>query len=154
MRLFRTGSPLKTSFLQKIRGLKETPKTLYQLDLTTPGMSPMFAISRKHKRESLNFLKNPLERPVIWQRLRKRTGEEFLGSLFKALIASERSSSLLEKSDTTFFSCCLLSHFRDTIFSLFFCLAIEDFLAIKLLSLVTFCELDLFVFACDLDRFY
>ncbi len=36
----------------------------YQLALKIPGMRPWLAISRKQIRESLNFLKQPLARPV------------------------------------------------------------------------------------------
>ena len=83
---------------------------IYQLALKIPGINPLFAISRKQRRESLNFLRVPLDLPVIWQRLRKRTGEEFLGSLLRVTTAAERSSSLLERSKIVFFSIWRLSH--------------------------------------------
>ena len=37
-----------------------------------PGISPRSARFRKHKRQSLNFLRKPRARPQIWQRLRAR----------------------------------------------------------------------------------
>ncbi len=89
---------------------REHKRKNYQLALKIPGMSPLFAISRKQRRESLNFLRQPLDLPVIWQRLRKRTGEEFLGSLLSETTAAARSSSLLDRSKIVFFSIWRLSH--------------------------------------------
>lgn len=94
-------------------------------------MSPLFAISLKHKRDNLNFLRHPLALPVIWQRLRKRTGEEFLGNLLREAIALRRSSSLNLRSRIIFLSCCRFSHFSFTSLSLLFCLAMEELFAIK-----------------------
>ncbi len=102
----------------------------YQLAFTTPGIIPLLASSLKQRRDNLNFFNTPLERPVNWQRLLRRTGEEFLGSLLRAIIAPRRSSSLLFKSFTTSFSCLRFSHFRLTKRSRFFCLATEDDFAI------------------------
>lgn len=112
----------------------EAPSRLgdYQLALTIPGMRPWLAISRKQSLESLNFLKNPLARPVNWQRLRRRTGEEFLGILFKASTALSRSSMGLVMSRITCFNAWRFSHLVFTILSRFFCLAIEDFFAMSI----------------------
>jgi hypothetical protein len=41
----------------------------YQLDLTTPGISPLSASERKHKRQTPNLRKNPRGRPQSWHRL-------------------------------------------------------------------------------------
>ncbi|OFV94840.1 MAG: hypothetical protein A3F68_05835 [Acidobacteria bacterium RIFCSPLOWO2_12_FULL_54_10] len=41
----------------------------YQLALRTPGISPLRAFERKHKRHILNFLKNARGRPHKGQRL-------------------------------------------------------------------------------------
>jgi hypothetical protein len=37
--------------------------------LTTPGISPLRASERKHKRQTPNFLRNPRGRPQSWHRL-------------------------------------------------------------------------------------
>src|SRR4029078_87677 len=95
-----------------------------------PGIMPLLAISRKQRRESLNFLKNPRARPVSWQRLRRRTGEELRGNLLRAILASCLSSSLLFISRMIFFKRCRFSHLRFTSFSRLFCFAIEDLVAI------------------------
>ena len=77
-----------------------------------PGIMPLFAISRKQRRESLNFLRNPRARPVSWQRLRSRTGEELRGILLSAILASWRSSSLLFISRMIFFEALSLFPFK------------------------------------------
>ena len=41
----------------------------YQLDFTTPGISPLSASPRKHKRHMPNLRRNPRGRPHSWQRL-------------------------------------------------------------------------------------
>ena len=41
----------------------------YQLDLTTPGISPLRASPRKQRRHTPNFRRNALGRPQSWQRL-------------------------------------------------------------------------------------
>jgi hypothetical protein len=41
----------------------------YQLDLTTPGISPLSASARKHKRQMPNLRRNPRGRPQSWHRL-------------------------------------------------------------------------------------
>ncbi len=41
----------------------------YQLDLTTPGISPLSARLRKHKRQTPNLRKKARGRPQSWQRL-------------------------------------------------------------------------------------
>ena len=41
----------------------------YQLDFTTPGISPFNASERKHKRQTPNLRKKARGRPQIWQRL-------------------------------------------------------------------------------------
>jgi len=41
----------------------------YQLDLTTPGISPLSASERKHKRHTPNLRRNPRGRPQSWHRL-------------------------------------------------------------------------------------
>lgn len=109
---------------------KELP---YQLALTTPGIKPVFAISRKHSLESLNFFKTPRERPVSWHRLQRRTGEELRDILFKVTLAALRSSSLLSMSMMIFFRFWRLSHFSCTRRSRFFCFAIQVFVIFLLL---------------------
>jgi len=52
---------------------------LYQLAFLTPGIKPLEAISRNWIREIPNKRMYPLGRPVILQRLCKRTGEAFFG---------------------------------------------------------------------------
>src|ERR1019366_916363 len=42
---------------------------LYQLDLTTPGISPLSASARKHRRQRPNLRRKARGRPQIWQRL-------------------------------------------------------------------------------------
>lgn len=108
----------------------EAPSRIdYQLALTTPGINPWLAISLKQRRDNLNFLKNPLDLPVSWQRFLRRIGEEFFGILFKASTAFRRSSMGLVISRMTCFSSWRFSHLFLTSLSLFFCLAIEDFFA-------------------------
>ncbi len=102
---------------------------IYQLAFTIPGMSPWFAISLKQRRESLNFLKNPLALPVNWHRFFKRTGDEFFGILFKESTACKRSSIGFVISKIIPFKALRLSQPFRTILSRFFCLAIEDFFA-------------------------
>jgi hypothetical protein len=41
----------------------------YQLDLTTPGISPLSANPRKHRRQTPNLRRKPRGRPQSWQRL-------------------------------------------------------------------------------------
>ena len=41
----------------------------YQLDLTTPGISPLRASERKHRRHTPNFRRKARGRPQSWQRL-------------------------------------------------------------------------------------
>ncbi len=41
----------------------------YQLDFTTPGISPLSASERKHKRQQPNLRRNARGRPQSWQRL-------------------------------------------------------------------------------------
>ena len=41
----------------------------YQLDFTTPGISPFSASPRKHRRQMPNLRKNARGRPQSWQRL-------------------------------------------------------------------------------------
>jgi hypothetical protein len=41
----------------------------YQLDLMTPGISPLSASDRKHKRHTPNLRRKPRGRPHSWQRL-------------------------------------------------------------------------------------
>src|SRR6202167_5963810 len=41
----------------------------YQLDLTTPGISPLSARPRKHRRQTPNLRRNARGRPQSWQRL-------------------------------------------------------------------------------------
>src|SRR5882757_11259174 len=41
----------------------------YQLDLTTPGISPLRARLRKQRRHTPNFLRKARGRPQSWQRL-------------------------------------------------------------------------------------
>jgi hypothetical protein len=43
--------------------------SFHQLDLTTPGISPLEAIVLKHMRQIPNFLKKALGRPQMGQRL-------------------------------------------------------------------------------------
>ena len=94
-----------------------------------PGMRPWLAISRKQRRESLNLRRNPRERPVNWQRLRRRIGEEFLGILLRASTAARRSSIVRSMSRITPLRAVLFSHLFFTIRSRFFCLATCDFFA-------------------------
>src|SRR5260370_15153502 len=42
---------------------------LYQLDLTTPGISPLRASERKQRRHTPNLRRNARGRPQSWQRL-------------------------------------------------------------------------------------
>lgn len=90
----------------------------------------MLASSRKHKRDSLNFLRYPLARPVSWHRFLRRTGDELRDILLSVVCAANRSSSVLFKSRTIFFNSWRLSHLSLTRRSRLFCFAIEDFLAI------------------------
>jgi hypothetical protein len=41
----------------------------YQLDFTTPGISPLSASDRKHKRQTPNLRRKPRGRPQSWHRL-------------------------------------------------------------------------------------
>jgi hypothetical protein len=41
----------------------------YQLDLTTPGISPLSASARKHKRQTPNLRRKPRGLPQSWHRL-------------------------------------------------------------------------------------
>src|ERR1035437_8355911 len=41
----------------------------YQLDLTTPGISPLSASDRKQRRQTPNLRRNARGRPPSWQRL-------------------------------------------------------------------------------------
>jgi len=43
--------------------------SFYQLDFTTPGISPFSAKDLKHKRQMPNLRRNPRGRPHNWQRL-------------------------------------------------------------------------------------
>src|SRR5580700_5594773 len=43
--------------------------SVYQLDLTTPGISPLSASDRKHRRQMPNLRRNARGRPQSWQRL-------------------------------------------------------------------------------------
>src|SRR3984957_15270452 len=45
------------------------PKPTYQLDLTTPGISPFSASERKQRRQTPNLRRNARGRPQSWQRL-------------------------------------------------------------------------------------
>src|SRR5712691_4058351 len=67
--------------------------SFYQLALISPGISPRSAISRSLLRPSPNLRKTPRGRPVSLQRLRRRTGDAFLGSCWSFSRASWRSSS-------------------------------------------------------------
>src|ERR1700729_3480381 len=42
---------------------------VYQLDLTTPGISPFSASERKQRRQTPNLRRNARGRPQSWQRL-------------------------------------------------------------------------------------
>jgi hypothetical protein len=42
---------------------------VYQLDFTTPGISPLSASDRKHRRQTPNLRRNARGRPHNWQRL-------------------------------------------------------------------------------------
>ncbi len=95
----------------------------------------MRAISRKQRRDSLNFLRVPRALPVSWQRLRKRTREELRDILLRVLRASSFSSSLLFKSRIVVLSCFRLSQFIFTRRSRRFCFAIADFVAMIFLLL-------------------
>src|SRR5262245_45984430 len=97
-------------------------------------MRPIEAISRNERRESLNLRIKPLERPVDRQRLRRRTGHEFLGILLSAMRAAWRSSSEADMSAAFLRSSCRLFHFNLTIFSRRFCFSMDDLLAIMFLS--------------------
>jgi len=48
---------------------KRTTELNYQLDFTTPGISPLSASERKHKRQTPNLRRNARGRPQSWQRL-------------------------------------------------------------------------------------
>src|SRR5215831_8704417 len=65
----------------------------YQLALISPGISPRSAISRSLLRARPNLRNTPRGRPVSLQRLRRRTGEAFLGNCCSCSRASWRSSS-------------------------------------------------------------
>jgi len=106
------------------------PRRNYQEALVIPGMSPALDISRKQRRESLNFLRYPRERPVSWQRLRRRTLEEFRESLLSASWAFKRSSMVADRLRTIFLSSFLFSHFMLTRRSRRFSFSIIAFLAI------------------------
>src|SRR5580700_10005224 len=43
--------------------------SVYQLDLTTPGISPLSASDRKQRRQMPNLRRNARGRPQSWQRL-------------------------------------------------------------------------------------
>jgi hypothetical protein len=58
----------------------------YQLDLRTPGISPLSDNSRKQIRQSPNFLRNARGRPHRWHRLRRRTAN--FGSRFDFSISA------------------------------------------------------------------
>lgn len=107
----------------------------YQLALVTPGRRPIDAISLNVRRDSLNFLRKPRGRPVNWQRLRRRIGEESRGILFNAMRASSLSSSERFMLRIFFFSSCLLSHLSFTKRSRRFCFSTDDFFAIGFLIL-------------------
>lgn len=93
----------------------------------------MEAISRKDRREILNFLKYPLGRPVSWHRLRSLIGEESLFILFNLIPASIRSSSLRFIFLTLALSSWRLFQLRLTVSSRRFCFSTEDFFAISVL---------------------
>lgn len=105
----------------------------YQLDLVTPGISPIEAFSLKARRESLNFLKNPLHRPVNWQRLRRRVGDESLGILLSAMRALLRSSSERFMLEMIFLRAWRLSHLSFTNLSRRFSFSTDDVLAMDFL---------------------
>ena len=81
----------------------------------------------EQRRESLNLLKNPRDRPVNWHRLRRRVGEEFFGSLLRASTAASRSSIVFIHIENDLFKPCRLSHLFFTILSRFFCFATRRF---------------------------
>lgn len=93
----------------------------------------MDAISLKQRRDNLNFLKNPRERPVNWQRLRSLTGQEFLGILFNSVRALLRSSSERFILRIIFLRAWRLSHFSFTSLSRCFSFSTDDVLAIDVL---------------------
>lgn len=95
-------------------------------------MRPWLAISRKQSLDILNLRRHPRLRPVNWQRLRRRTFEEFFGILFRVSTATRRSSIGLETSRINLLSSCLLSHLFFTSFSRLFCLEIHPFVAIEI----------------------
>src|SRR5690606_7425589 len=90
----------------------------YQLAFFRPGILPFRAMSRRAILEMPKYLTYPLGRPDIWQRLCRRTFEEFFGS-------SSRAAQL-----PAFLSSSLLAAYLATIFSLFLCLADTDVFAI------------------------
>ena len=61
-------------------GTRTRSQTFYQLDLVTPGMSPLDANSRKVRREILNRRIKARRRPDTWQRLTTRVGLASRGS--------------------------------------------------------------------------
>jgi len=93
----------------------------------------MEAISLKQRRETWNFLKKPLERPVNLQRLRSLEGEESLGILFNAVRALLRSSSDRFISRMIFLRAWRFSHLRFTSFSRRFSFSTDDVLAMDIL---------------------
>src|SRR5271155_4935355 len=56
--------------LEQVHDFKPcTDNLFYQLDLTTPGISPLRASERKQRRHTPNLRRNARGRPQSWQRL-------------------------------------------------------------------------------------
>jgi len=53
----------------QVRSLEPASNNTYQLDFTTPGISPLRASDRKQRRHTPNLRRNARGRPQIWQRL-------------------------------------------------------------------------------------
>ena len=62
----------------------QSARATYQDDFETPGISPLSASPRKHKRQTPNLRRNARGRPQMWQRLCWRL--ENLGFLFALAI--------------------------------------------------------------------
>src|SRR6202012_2105730 len=77
----------------------------YQLDLTTPGISPLRASERKQRRHTPNLRRNARGRPQSWQRLCWRDlNFGFLASLTRfAVVAIVYSLSVVRIASVVFF---------------------------------------------------
>src|SRR5690606_12490218 len=91
----------------------------YQLALIMPGISPRIAISRILLRARPNLRKVPRGRPVMAQRLRRRTGEASRGSAWSFARASARASSVAFGSRMIARSCLRRSAYFFTVASRF-----------------------------------